>query len=269
MFAAINAVVDKTSAEYIVITDSDCILAKDFLTQMKKAVLNKKDVAAFVGNVIRNSKNYFFKSITGYEKKQRDADADKIYSQLSPKVNFHTDSCVFRKDVFREMHGFAETLLRGGADTDFGFRLIKAGYGIGFVARALVYHYERNSITDLFKRYYNFGRWDCLNYREHFKNRLIIYLPFNKMYYFPFFWSGYIRLGHFECLTFIFLLAFYVPLWSLGLLLAYILIIGKIVSNLKIFVPLTVFRYISGAGYFFGNLSQSIKCIARSPLLKA
>lgn len=83
---------------------------------------------------------------------------------ISDKVAEHIAGCnmAFRREVLEELGGFDVQFHTAGDDVDVCWRIIKAGYKIGFSPSALVWHHRRSSIKKYWKQQYNYGRAEAM-----------------------------------------------------------------------------------------------------------
>ncbi len=267
--AARNLGIQYASANYVVLVDSDCLLSENFLKIVVSAIKEKKNIDAFVGSVIRYFENKFFSPISEYEKNIAESLTDIEYDKLTHHAKFHTDCCVIKKEIFEKLDGFDEKFISSaaGEDKDFGFRLLKAGYKISFLSKAIVYHFERSSIREMLKRYYNFGKWDCVNYKKHFKNLAILKFPFNRniiLAHFPI--TIYLDINGVKILIFLLTITifyikigfFFLCLYFLSKYIKYI-IFTKGRGSIKVFISQLSYLYLSEGSLLAGHVAGSIK----------
>jgi GT2 family glycosyltransferase len=261
MFNAINSAASKAEGEILVTTDSDCILDKDLLRSFNSAFDEKKYIDAFIGKVVRVFKNDFFAPITEYEKEQAFNDKEKDFLHLRLDAKLHTDCFAIKKDIFDKVGGFDENLAKGGADTELGFRILKMGYKVGFLNRAVVYHLERQSIAEIIKRYYNFGNWDTINYKKYFSKSLCLHIqyPINKSWHHSAPFHLYIDIGYFEYITLSLFLVFFMPKLIIALFLIHVIVLTSKTKSIKTSLSVISFRYLNRSAYFFGRFISGIK----------
>jgi len=73
---------------------------------------------------------------------------------------------VFKKEVFETVGLYDERLVKN-QDDEFNFRLTKKGYKIYLTKRAKCVYYVRDSISELFKQYFNYGFWRVAVIKKH------------------------------------------------------------------------------------------------------
>ncbi|MBN2189874.1 MAG: glycosyltransferase, partial [Candidatus Aureabacteria bacterium] len=109
-------------------------------------VLPREDTG--MGNIIKETFTFFFP----FGRKYCD------FGHSSRQVDFNP-SCnvMYRKDVFRET-GFFRPDMYPLEDEDMASRLREKGYQILCDPDAIVYHYKKTKISDVFKLAYRFGK---------------------------------------------------------------------------------------------------------------
>jgi len=146
---------ERSSGEYLIILDSDCIIPQRYLEIVRK-YLEEFPVDAFGGpdrahtsfTKIQKAINYgmtsFFTTggIRGGRKK-----LDKFYPR-----SFNMG---VKKDVYLALGGFSK--MRFGEDIDFSIRIFKGGYKCVLIREAWVYHKRRTDFRKFFKQVYNSG----------------------------------------------------------------------------------------------------------------
>ncbi len=149
-----------TDAGLIAFTDSDCIVDKDWVSELAKA-LEKDPQAAGCGG-----KQDIPDDATGFEKKvflfmkmagfisdyvRKSKDTDTIEVNHNPSCNL-----MYKREIFLEEGGFLEGLWPG-EDVELDFRLRKKGYKLLFNPRAVVYHYKPKNFKSFLKMMYRYG----------------------------------------------------------------------------------------------------------------
>jgi len=141
--------------EYIIFLDSDCIIPPGYLEAVEKH-LQKQPLDLFGGpdassedfSVIQKAISYSMTALitTGgiRGKKQH-------VGQYHPR-SFNMG---MRKEVFAAVGGFSD--FKCGEDIELSIRIIKAGYQVGLIEEAFVYHKRRTSFKQFFRQVYRFG----------------------------------------------------------------------------------------------------------------
>ena len=150
-----NYAAERSTGEYLLILDSDCILPPGYLQEVEDE-LQRKPAEAFGGpdrahdsfTPVQKSINYamtsFFTTggIRGGKKKM-----DKFYPR-----SFNMG---VRADVYKQLGGFSK--MRFGEDIDFSIRIFKAGCHCRLFPEAWVWHKRRTDFRKFFKQVHNSG----------------------------------------------------------------------------------------------------------------
>ena len=146
----------KASGEFLIFTDSDCILPEDYLDIIDGALLNETEV--FGGpdkthpdfNRTQKAISYSMTSVltTGGVRGQK-----KSIETFYPR-SFNMG---IKKYVFDEIGGFPKTTMWPGEDMVLAIELIDRGYKLQYIHEAFVYHKRRTSLLKFFKQVKGFG----------------------------------------------------------------------------------------------------------------
>lgn len=143
-----NISIKNASGRLIVITDSGCVVHKDWVEKITKPLKEGKcHISAGFYNI--KTKNSFQKAISFF----RGIDIKRYNSKnFIPSCR----SVAFDKKVWEELGGFDENLSLSGEDTKFFYQALKAGFKIKRVKSALVDWIEpaEFGLRDVFKFYY-------------------------------------------------------------------------------------------------------------------
>jgi glycosyltransferase involved in cell wall biosynthesis len=229
---------EKSTGEFLIVFDSDCILAPDYFDVLTNfLVLNKID--AFGGpdrarddfTVIQKAINH---SMTSFLTTGGIRGRKKKVGQYHPR-SFNMG---FSRQVYNAIGGYRIPFM--GEDIEFSTRILKAGYQVAFLEEAFVYHKRRTDFSRFFKQLKYFGRARINVSRFHPDQVKLIHL-------FPLIFS----LG----------LIFALLLWLVGiyhLLVLYLVYFGLIflealvkTGNLKVglLAPVAAFLQLTGYGY--------------------
>ena len=171
-----NYAFQRAKGEYFVMFDSDCLIPPNYLT-IVQAYLEKNKLDAFGGpDAAHESFTPVQKAIS--------------YSMTSPFTTggirgnkkhmgtFHPRSFNMgvSREIFEKVGGFKLTRL--GEDIEYSIRIQKAGYKIGLIPDALVYHKRRTDFMQFYKQLHFFGR-ARINIYKHFPSelKLVHFLP--------------------------------------------------------------------------------------------
>ncbi len=153
--ASRNFGMEHANGNYFIILDSDVIVPKQYLTEVKKA-LGQNFTDAFGGpdaahksfTAMQKAINYSMTSVltTGGIRGKK-----KAVGKFQPRsFNFGLSKAAFEKT-----NGFAD--LKVGEDIDLTFRLWKNGFETQLIEKAFVYHKRRSTIQQFFRQTFAFG----------------------------------------------------------------------------------------------------------------
>lgn len=141
---------------YFIILDSDVILPKSYISEVKKG-LEKQFTDAFGGpdaahksfSILQKSINYSMTAVltTGGIRGKKNA-----VGTFQPR-SFNMG---ISKNAFEKTNGFSE--MKIAEDIDLTFRLWKFGFKTQLIETAFVYHKRRSSLQQFFNQTYQFGK---------------------------------------------------------------------------------------------------------------
>ncbi|MCS7136148.1 MAG: glycosyltransferase [Nitrososphaerota archaeon] len=99
---------------------------------------------------------------------------DKLAARLlelatANKPHYGGGNIMYERDVIMDVGMFNENL-QMAEDVELAWRVLKAGKKIGFEPRAIVYHAHRESMSELLRQQYNFGKWSTKARKIHGMN---------------------------------------------------------------------------------------------------
>ncbi len=160
-----NRAAEVARGEYIIFLDSDCIIPGEFLNRVE-AHLAREPLDAFGGpdaahkdfTDLQKAISYSMTSIftTGGIRGKK-----KHVGTYHPR-GFNMG---MKKSVFVAVNGYSE--FRCGEDIELSIRIIKAGYKVGFIPEAFVYHKRRTSLKQFFHQVFRFGAARVNIYKRH------------------------------------------------------------------------------------------------------
>jgi len=143
------------NGEYFIFVDSDVMLPDDYLMKIEEALL-QNEFDAFGGpdtyhpsfSPLLKAINY---SMTSFIGTGGTRGSEKSVAKFYPR-SFNMG---IHKNVFDKIGGMNK--LRHGQDMDFSARIYKAGFKVGLIPDAFVYHKRRTSLRRFFKQIFNWG----------------------------------------------------------------------------------------------------------------
>ncbi|MFN0728992.1 glycosyltransferase [Polaribacter gochangensis] len=153
--ASRNFGMQTASGNYFIILDSDVIVPKQYLTEVKKRLENNftdafggPDAAHQSFTSLQKAINYSMTSVltTGGIRGKKNA-----VGKFQPR-SFNLG---LSKAAFEKTNGFAD--LKVGEDIDLTFRLWENGFETQLIEKAFVYHKRRSAIRQFFKQTFAFG----------------------------------------------------------------------------------------------------------------
>ena len=148
---------EKAQGDYLIFTDSDCILPSNYLSILASQIT--KNIQGYGGpdeshpdfNDMQKAISYSMTSMltTGGIRARKKKEKNYVLRSFNMTI---------LKEAFLKMGGFPTTRLHPGEDTIFGIDFLKAGYKTKIISEAHVYHKRRNSIKSFYKQISNFGK---------------------------------------------------------------------------------------------------------------
>lgn len=153
--AARNLGMQKAIGSYFIFVDSDCLIPPDYLIKIHD-FLEHHPVDAFGGpdtfhlsfSPLLKAINYSMTSFIGTGGTRGSQKSIGKFYPRSFNMGFH-------RRVFDKIGGF--NALRHGQDMDFSARIYAAGFNVGLISEAFVYHKRRTSLKKFFKQIFNWG----------------------------------------------------------------------------------------------------------------
>lgn len=141
--------------EYLIFLDSDCLIPTEYLNRVEKH-LAKEDLDCFGGPDVAHRdfttlQKAISHSMTSF------LTTGGIRGKKNSVGTYHPRgfNMGMKKSVFGAVGGYSE--FRCGEDIELSIRILKAGYKVGFIPSAFVYHKRRTSLKQFFKQVFRFG----------------------------------------------------------------------------------------------------------------
>lgn len=140
-----NVGINEAKNDIIALTDSDCIVSRNWLNELVP-FLEKYDV---VGGKI------LFLNSAEMKLYPINMKNETVINKESA-VNFlNTKNMIFRKDLWKRTNGFLNYRIE---DLEFSWRVLKKGFKLIYVPKGLVIHYGNRSILQNIRRFSQYGK---------------------------------------------------------------------------------------------------------------
>ena len=154
--AARNHGMEKAKGEYFIFVDSDCIVPPQWLSEVDEGIQNDEldcfggpDAAHESFTPIQKAINYSMTSFIGTGgTRTGKANVQKKYYPRSYNMG------VSRR-VYEKTGGMGS--LRHGQDMEYSSRIYKAGFKVGVIGNAFLFHKRRTDLRKFFKQVFNWG----------------------------------------------------------------------------------------------------------------
>src|SRR5437660_1490514 len=157
-----NVGIEAATGEYVVFTDSDCVVDPDWLTYLIGAMQRHGWVAAGGPNLPppENSRVPACVAV---------APGGPTHVLINDDVAEHIPGCnmAFRRDVLSEVQCFDPIFTSAGDDVDLCWGLQNRGLQIGFSPAAMVWHFRRNTVRAYLRQQRGYGKAEALLYFKH------------------------------------------------------------------------------------------------------
>ena len=239
--------------DYLLFTDSDCIVPKDWINLMNTRA-NNFDNTNIIGiggpNYSPANTTIYEKSISilqksffgsgGSPQSYKFAKPQKVISLANCNIMYHKDELLDKKYLYDESFNVGE-------DLELNYRLKKDGYEFLYDPEIFVFHHHRSSFRSFFKQMYNYGSAIGRVNSKH--NSLVRwYSPIPSLFI-----VGLLILAISS--FFLNIIGFFIPLFAILLLSisVYISIKNRSVYGLLTFINLPILIISYGLGYIIRN----------------
>ncbi len=169
-----NFGMEKATGEYLVFFDSDCLIPPTYFSALE-AQLSQRELDAYGGpdnahesfTDVQKAINYAMTSLftTGGVRGKKSR-----LDRFQPR-SFNMG---FRRSVYQKVGGFAD--VHPGEDPDLSYRIMNAGFKVGLIEEAYVFHKRRIDFSKFTKQVYKFGMVRAILIKWYPERFRIVYL---------------------------------------------------------------------------------------------
>jgi glycosyltransferase involved in cell wall biosynthesis len=141
-----NTGIKHSRGKIIVFAPADAYFDRDWLKYLMSSFKDAR-LAGVAGNI--------------YAANPRRVASHLIDLILRDKPHYATTNIAYRKEVLTEVGGF-DARLETADDVELAWRILRAGYKIGYEPRAILYHFHPETIADNLKMQYYLGKWSMI-----------------------------------------------------------------------------------------------------------
>lgn len=244
--ASRNFGMTKAKGDWFVIFDSDCLIPPHYLNSVDK-FLAQRDVDTYGGpdkahHSFTNTQKAIDWAMTSYVTTGGIRGSDKSLDDYQPR-SFNMG---IKREVFQKVGGYGK--IWPGEDPDLSFRIKKAGFSVGFIKDAYVYHKRRIDLKKFGQQVYKFGVVRNILSKWHPGTGKLVYA-------FP----SLFLIGCCVCLILALTISWYLALPVL--LIALIMFVEALVTRKSLVIALLAVpaAFIQLWGYGYGYLKSFIK----------
>jgi glycosyltransferase involved in cell wall biosynthesis len=171
-----NFGIEQASGDYLIFFDSDCIVPKEYFLVLDREQ-NKRKLDAFGGpdnahesfSETQKAINY---AMTSFFTTGGIRGGKRQLDKFQPR-SFNMG---MSREVYNKVGGFGD--IHPGEDPDLSYRIMDAGFKVGLITEAFVYHKRRIDFNKFTTQVYKFGVVRVILNKWHPKRKsLVFYLP--------------------------------------------------------------------------------------------
>ena len=149
-----NFAIKNTSSEIICVSDSGCMLDKDWFLQITKPFQSGRELCVVGGYNYAKAKNFLQSCLAASIMPKKEEIKKDKYMPSSRNLSF-------KRSAWLEVGGYPE-VMDYGEDMKFNFKLRSKGYEINYNPEAIVYWKMRDSLAKIFKQFFRYAKGDAL-----------------------------------------------------------------------------------------------------------
>ena len=160
--AARNVGAELAGGDVVAYTDSDCVADPHWLMYLMQAMQDQQVDAIGGPNVPPGSDSWTAKCVAA-------SPGGPSHVMLDDQRAEHVPGCnmAFKRSTLLGLGGFDVQFRQAGDDVDVCWRLMDAGFTIGYAPAALVWHHRRTSVRAYFKQQEGYGRSEAMLQLKH------------------------------------------------------------------------------------------------------
>lgn len=164
-----NFAIKNTACEIICVSDSGCVLDKDWLLNITKPFQSGRELYV-VGGYNYAITNNFLQSCLAASIMRKKEEIKK-YGYMPSSRNLS-----FKKSAWFQSGGYPE-FMDYGEDMKFNFNLMSKGYEIYYNPEALVYWKMRDNLAKIFKQFFRYAKGDALGKMYSYRHLIRFFSP--------------------------------------------------------------------------------------------
>jgi cellulose synthase/poly-beta-1,6-N-acetylglucosamine synthase-like glycosyltransferase len=153
-----NIGVENSDGEYIVFTDSDCVVDKNWLENLLEEFKDEKIASVGGPNITPEDDTEFAKCAGDVLTFLSNPGSRYGFNANEVREIYHNPTCnsAYRKSIFQEVGGFNPRLITCD-DEELDYRITERGYKILFTPHARVLHYRRPTWKRFYRQAYKYA----------------------------------------------------------------------------------------------------------------
>jgi len=149
-----NFAIKNTSSEIICVSDSGCMLDKDWFLQITRPFKSSRELCVVGGYNYAMTKNFLQSCLAASIMPKKEEIKKDKYMPSSRNLSF-------KRSAWLEAGGYPE-FMDYGEDMKFNFNLRSRGYEINYNPEAIVYWKMRDNLSKIFKQFFRYAKVDAL-----------------------------------------------------------------------------------------------------------